>query len=45
MFGFNLSGPAKKGKASFGFDANRRGTTENAFVLATTLDSNLVPNR
>ena len=43
MIGFNLSGPVKKGKASFGFDANRRGTTENAFVLATTLDSNLLP--
>ena len=36
MIGFNLSGPVKKNKASFGFDANRRGTTENAFVLATT---------
>jgi hypothetical protein len=41
FFGFNISGPLKKQKASFGFDAQRRGTTENAFILATDLDSNL----
>jgi Carboxypeptidase regulatory-like domain/TonB dependent receptor len=41
FFGFNLAGPLVKQKASFGFDAQRRSTTENAFVLATDLDSNL----
>ena len=40
---FNLSGPIKKNKASFGFDFSRRSTTENALILATTLDSNLQP--
>ena len=43
MFGVNLSGPIRKQKASFGFDAMRRSTTENAFILATTLDANLNP--
>jgi len=43
MFGVNLSGPIKKQKASFGFDAMRRSTTENAFILATDLDANLNP--
>jgi hypothetical protein len=41
FFGFNIGGPLKKQKASFGFDAQCRGTTENAFILATDLDSNL----
>src|ERR1035441_1591649 len=41
FFGFNLSGPIKKQKASYGFDAQRRNTTENAFILATDLDSSL----
>ncbi len=41
FFGFNIGGPLKKQKASFGFDAQRRGTTENAFILATDLDSSL----
>src|ERR1019366_878323 len=41
FFGFNLGGPLKKQKASFAFDAQRRNTTENAFILATDLDSNL----
>ena len=40
---FNLSGPIKRNKASFGFDFSRRSTTENALILATTLDSNLQP--
>src|SRR5258707_2893334 len=40
LFGFNLSGPIKKNKASFTLDANRRSTTENALIIATTLDSN-----
>jgi hypothetical protein len=43
QFGFNLSGPLKKSKASFGLDMERRSITENAFVYATTLDSNLNP--
>ena len=43
MFGVNLSGPIKKQKASFGIDAMRRSTTENAFILATDLDANLNP--
>jgi len=41
FFGFNLGGPIKKQKASFGFDSMRRSTTENAFILATDLDTNL----
>lgn len=43
--GFNLSGPIKKGKASFGFDFERRAINENAFILATTLDSSLNPQQ
>ncbi|SPE33247.1 Cna B domain protein [Candidatus Sulfopaludibacter sp. SbA6] len=43
FFGLNLTGPIKKQKASFGFDAMRRNTTENAFILATDLDSSLNP--
>ena len=43
MFGFNLTGPIKKGKASYGLDAQRRSTQENAFIIATTLDSNFAP--
>ncbi len=43
LFGFNLSGPIKKGKASFGFDLERRNIDENAFILATTLDSSFNP--
>ena len=41
--GFNLSGPVKKDKASFTLDFERRDITENAFILATNLNSNLVP--
>lgn len=41
FFGFNIGGPVKKQKASFGFDAQRRSTTENAFIYATDLDANL----
>ena len=41
FFGFNIGGPIKKQKASYGFDAQRRSTTENAFILATDLDANL----
>lgn len=43
FFGLNLSGPIKKQKASFGFDFEHRSITENAFVLATTLDSSFQP--
>ncbi len=41
--GFNLGGPIKKNKASFGFDFERRDITENAFILATTIDNNFNP--
>ena len=43
FYGFNLSGPLLRNKASFTFDAERRTIHENAFVLATTLDANLNP--
>jgi len=43
MYGLNLTGPIKKNKASFSFDGAHRSTTENAFILATDLDANLVP--
>ncbi len=39
-YGFSLSGPLKKERASYGFDFERRNVTENAFILATTLDDN-----
>ncbi len=41
--GFNLTGPIKKQKASFGFDFERRAVDENAFILATTLDNLFQP--
>jgi hypothetical protein len=41
--GLNVSGPLKANKASFSFDFERRDITENAFVDATTLNSNLLP--
>lgn len=43
FFGFNLTGPLKKDKASFSFNLERRSIDENAFILATTLDNNLNP--
>ena len=43
FFGANLSGPVVKNKASFSLDLDQRNITENAFVLATTLDKNLNP--
>ena len=43
FFGVNLSGPLKAQKASFSFDAEHRTIDENAFILATTLDSSLTP--
>lgn len=39
FFGFNVSGPIVKQKASFTFDLERRAIDENALILATTLDS------
>jgi hypothetical protein len=43
FFGASFSGPITKQKASFGFDFERRMIDENAFIDATTLDSNLNP--
>jgi hypothetical protein len=43
FYGATLGGPIKKQKASFTLDAEHRDITENAFVLATTLDSSLNP--
>ncbi len=43
FFGFNVSGPIRKQKASYTFDAERRSIDENAFIYATTLDSSLNP--
>jgi len=43
FYGLSITGPIKKQQASFGFDAERRAIHENAFILATTLDSNLNP--
>ena len=41
FYGVSLSGPIKAGKASFGFDLERRNIDENAFIYATVLDQNL----
>ncbi len=41
--GANVTGPIKKNKASYGLDFDRRDITENAFIIATTLDSSLNP--
>src|SRR6266852_3973045 len=38
QFGGNLSGPVKKGKASFFLEANRNETDDNDLVRATVLD-------
>jgi hypothetical protein len=43
FYGFNLSGPLVKNKTSFTLDVEHRQIDENAFILATTLDSNLNP--
>lgn len=45
FLGFSLSGPIKKGKASYGFDIERRLIDENAFILATTLDNSFRPQQ
>src|SRR5713226_9440761 len=41
QFGGNLSGPLKKGKASFFLEANRNETNDNDLVRATILDPSL----
>jgi hypothetical protein len=41
FYGLSLTGPIKKQKASFGLEFERRDINENAFIFATTLDSNL----
>jgi hypothetical protein len=41
FYGASLSGPIRKEKASFSIDFEHRIISENAFILATTLDSNL----
>src|SRR5260370_24693215 len=43
FYGLSFTGPLKQQKASFGLDFERRNINENAFILATTLDSNLTP--
>ncbi len=43
FYDVNINGPIKKQKASFGINFERRNINEDAFVLATTLDSNLNP--
>ena len=43
FYGFSLGGPLFKSKASFSFDGEHRTIDENAFVLATDLDSSLNP--
>jgi hypothetical protein len=41
LYGLNLSGPIIKNKISFAFDGEGRTVNENAFILATNLDTNL----
>lgn len=43
FFGGSLSGPLVKQKASFSLDVEHRSIDENAFILATTLDSKFNP--
>ena len=43
LYGLNVSGPLQRNKLSFTFDAERRNIDENAFILATMLDSSLNP--
>ena len=42
-YGGNLSGPIRKGKASFFFDFERRETDDNEVVRAVVLDDDLLP--
>ena len=43
FFSGNLSGPIKKNKASWTLNFNKNILTQNAFIYATILDSNLMP--
>jgi len=43
FYGFDLSGPIRRRKASFTLGAEHRQIDENAFILATTLDAGLNP--
>jgi hypothetical protein len=43
FYTFNLTGPLKKQKASFSIDFEHRDISENAFILATNLDSSFNP--
>jgi hypothetical protein len=43
LFNGSLGGPIRKDKSSFIVDFNHRDITENAFILATSLSSGLVP--
>ena len=43
LYGLNIGGPIKRNRASFAFDLEHRQINENAFILATTLDSSLQP--
>jgi len=43
FFGISLTGPIKQNKASYAFNMERRAIDENAFIIATTLDSNFNP--
>ncbi|HEY1497506.1 MAG TPA: carboxypeptidase-like regulatory domain-containing protein, partial [Candidatus Solibacter sp.] len=41
FYGLGMSGPLRRNKASFSFDAEHRQIDENAFILATTPDSTI----
>jgi hypothetical protein len=43
FFGISLTGPIKQNKASYSFNMERRTIDENAFIIATTLDSSFNP--
>jgi len=43
FFGISLTGPIKRNKASYAFNMERRAIDENAFIIATTLDSSFNP--
>ena len=43
FYGLDLTGPLKANRASFTLDAEHRDISDNALILATTLDSNLNP--
>ncbi len=43
FFGISLTGPIKANKASYAFNMERRAIDENAFIIATMLDSSFNP--